>query len=179
MSGDGRARLHRLREKGAPVIPNPRCLRVRDLLFAKKPREKQIPHPVQKPNGFRNDIFRVFAQAVQPCRKSFPLIPALASEAPLLAATQTLSAPTQSPCVNGLQPLKKAFFFILGALSFLARLRPKGGTSPVGHSSGDRTMAWRFAVTYSRRYHLTVNGLCFPTVPPPAAPTEAVPSVSR
>jgi hypothetical protein len=35
-------------------------LRVRDLLFARKPRKKQIPHPVQKPNGVRNDIFLSF-----------------------------------------------------------------------------------------------------------------------
>jgi hypothetical protein len=43
------------------VIPNPRRLRVRDLLLARKPRKKQIPHPVQKPNGVRNDIFLSFS----------------------------------------------------------------------------------------------------------------------
>ena len=32
-------------------------MRVRDLLFARKPRKKEIPNPVQKPNGVRNDIF--------------------------------------------------------------------------------------------------------------------------
>jgi len=43
------------------VIPNPRRLRVRDLLFARKPRKKQIPHPVQKPNGVRNNMFLSFS----------------------------------------------------------------------------------------------------------------------
>jgi hypothetical protein len=47
-------------EKVGFVIPNPRRLRVRDLLFARKPRKKRIPHPVQKPNGVRNDIFLSF-----------------------------------------------------------------------------------------------------------------------
>ena len=49
--------------KGAFVIPNPCRLQVRDLLFARKPRKKQIPHPVQKPNGVRNDIFSSFSAA--------------------------------------------------------------------------------------------------------------------
>jgi hypothetical protein len=35
-------------EKVGFVIPNQRRLRVRDLLFARKPRRKQIPHSVQK-----------------------------------------------------------------------------------------------------------------------------------
>src|SRR5271166_3221560 len=47
-------------EKVGFVIPNPRRLPARDLLFARKPRKKQIPHPVQKPNGVRNDIFLSF-----------------------------------------------------------------------------------------------------------------------
>src|SRR4029077_20407330 len=55
-----RAWLHSLRKKEHFVIPNPRCLRVRDLLFARTPQKKQIPHPVQKPNGIRNDIFFQF-----------------------------------------------------------------------------------------------------------------------
>jgi hypothetical protein len=42
-------------------------LRVRDLLFARKPRKKQIPHPVQKPNGVRNDIFLSFSAG---CKKN-------------------------------------------------------------------------------------------------------------
>src|SRR6202040_1277323 len=50
-------------EKGAFVLPNPCRLRVRDLLFARRPRKKQIPHPVQKPNGVRNDIFSGFSAA--------------------------------------------------------------------------------------------------------------------
>ena len=51
------------RKKEHFVFPNPRCLRVRDLLFARTPKKKQIPHPVQKPNGIRNDIFfSVFPQ---------------------------------------------------------------------------------------------------------------------
>ena len=37
------------------------CLRVRDLLFARKERKKQIPHPVRKPNGVRNDMFFGFS----------------------------------------------------------------------------------------------------------------------
>jgi hypothetical protein len=41
-----RARLEQLAAKCAFVIPNPRRLRVRDLLFARKPRKKQIPHLV-------------------------------------------------------------------------------------------------------------------------------------
>jgi hypothetical protein len=47
-------------EKVGFVIPNPRRLLARDLLFARKPGQEQIPNPVQKPNGIRNDIFLIF-----------------------------------------------------------------------------------------------------------------------
>jgi hypothetical protein len=53
--------LRQAAEKVGFVIPNPRRLLVRDLLFARKPTKKQIPHPVQKPNGVRNDIFLSFS----------------------------------------------------------------------------------------------------------------------
>jgi hypothetical protein len=39
------------------VIPNPRRLRVRDLLFARKPRKKQIPNPVKNRTGFGMTYF--------------------------------------------------------------------------------------------------------------------------
>jgi 3-oxoacyl-[acyl-carrier protein] reductase len=35
-----------------------------DLQFARKPRKKQIPHPVQKPNGVRNDVFFEFFRSL-------------------------------------------------------------------------------------------------------------------
>jgi hypothetical protein len=54
--------LKQAAEKVGFVIPNPRRLLV-DLLFARKPTKKQIPHPVQKPNGVRNDIFLSFSAA--------------------------------------------------------------------------------------------------------------------
>jgi hypothetical protein len=47
-------------EKAAFVIPNPRRLRVRDLLFAKRPRKKQIPHPVKNQTGFGMTYFHFF-----------------------------------------------------------------------------------------------------------------------
>jgi hypothetical protein len=55
-------------EKAAFVIPNPRRLRVRDLLFAKRPRKKQIPHPVKNQTGFEMTYFLFFPHPVQPCR---------------------------------------------------------------------------------------------------------------
>jgi hypothetical protein len=33
------------------VIPNPRCLRVKDLRFARKPGKNLIPHAMQKAKG--------------------------------------------------------------------------------------------------------------------------------
>jgi hypothetical protein len=44
------------------VIPNPRFRRVRDLLFLKKPRIKQIPHPVQTATGLGMTLVRAFSQ---------------------------------------------------------------------------------------------------------------------
>jgi hypothetical protein len=42
------------------VIPNPRRLRVKDLLFAKRPRKKQIPHLVKNQTGFGMTYFHFF-----------------------------------------------------------------------------------------------------------------------
>jgi hypothetical protein len=47
-------------EKAAVVIPNRRRLRVRDLLFAKRARKKQIPHPVKNQTGFGMTHFHSF-----------------------------------------------------------------------------------------------------------------------
>jgi hypothetical protein len=47
-------------EKAALVIPKPASLRVRDLLFAKRPRKKQIPHPVKNQTGFGTTCFHFF-----------------------------------------------------------------------------------------------------------------------
>ena len=52
--------LYQAAEKVGFVIPNQRRLRVRDLLFARKHKEKADSSPVQKPNGVRNDIFLTF-----------------------------------------------------------------------------------------------------------------------
>jgi hypothetical protein len=55
-------------EKAAFVIPNPRRLRVRDLLFAKKAKDKADSSPVKNRTGFGMTYFRLFPQPVQPCR---------------------------------------------------------------------------------------------------------------
>jgi len=55
-----RKRFETRRKQGVPVCGE-------DLLFARKERKKQIPHPVRKPNGVRNDMFLVFPQLVRLC----------------------------------------------------------------------------------------------------------------
>jgi hypothetical protein len=45
-----------------------------DLLFARKPRKKQIPHPVQKPNGVRNDIFLSFSAGCSGEMSAYPVV---------------------------------------------------------------------------------------------------------
>jgi hypothetical protein len=57
--------------KAAFVIPNPRRLRVRDLVFAKWTRKKQIPHPVKNQTGFGNDIFSLFPHPPRTTADSF------------------------------------------------------------------------------------------------------------
>jgi hypothetical protein len=61
--------LKQAAEKVGFVIPNPRRLLVRDLLFARKPTKKQIPHPVQKRNGVRNDVFLSFSEGCSSVRQ--------------------------------------------------------------------------------------------------------------
>jgi|SRR5271155_3152410 len=57
--------LKQAAEKVGFVIPNPRRLPVRDLLFAIKPTKKQIPHPFKNRTGFGMTYFRVFPQAAR------------------------------------------------------------------------------------------------------------------
>jgi len=62
-------------EKVGFVIPNPRRLRVRDLLFARKPRKKQIPHPVQKPSFSTSVQIDRFRRGVHVLTLSSPIGP--------------------------------------------------------------------------------------------------------
>jgi hypothetical protein len=50
---------------------NPRRLRVRDLLFAKRARKKQIPHPVKDQTGFGMTHFHFFRTLFSRAIKEF------------------------------------------------------------------------------------------------------------
>ncbi len=59
------------------VIPNPRRLRVRDLLSAKKGKGKADSSPRQKPNGVRNDIFSLFPHPARSLHLDFHAHPGM------------------------------------------------------------------------------------------------------
>ena len=51
------------RKKEHFVIPNPRCLRVRDLLFARRPRKSRFLTPFKNRTGFGMTYFFSFSAA--------------------------------------------------------------------------------------------------------------------